>query len=206
VTAPRVLMLDHRDSFVFNLVDAYARAGCEVNTVRAQLAPAQLDRLLADWRPDLVVLSPGPGHPAEATTTLHFLRAGRPVPTLGVCLGHQAMGLAAGGEVDRARRPVHGRASRLRAGGDPLFAGLPADLAVGRYHSLVITRVPADLEVIATADDDGGEVPMAIRHRRLPWVGFQFHPESALTAWGDRLLLRVLDEALSPPPRPCSQP
>jgi anthranilate synthase/aminodeoxychorismate synthase-like glutamine amidotransferase len=191
----RVLVLDHRDSFVFNLVDALARRGAVVRTLRADLPIEQLDSQIAEFAPQLVVLSPGPGHPRAATTTLAFLRQQRAVPVLGVCLGQQAMGVAAGGEVGRAPAPVHGRATPLRVGDDPLFAGLPRQLLAARYHSLVITALPGALRVIATTDD-AGELPMAVRHRTLPWIGFQFHPESVLTAWGDVLLQRVLAEAL----------
>jgi len=194
VTA-RILVLDHRDSFVFNLVDAFARRGAAVRTLRADLSPAQLEAQLAAFAPQLVVLSPGPGHPRAATTTLDFLRRERGLPVLGVCLGQQAMGLAAGGEVGRAPTPVHGRATAIRVADDPLFAGLPRRLGAARYHSLVITTLPSALRVIATTDDCDA-LPMAVRHRTLPWIGFQFHPESVLTAWGDVLLQRVLAEAL----------
>ncbi len=192
---PRVLVLDHQDSFVFNLVDAFARRGAEVRTLRAVLTPTQLEHSVATFAPHLVVLSPGPGHPRDATTTLAFLRAQPAVPVLGVCLGQQAMGLAAGGAVGRAPAPVHGRATPIAPSDDVLFRDLPRPLLAGRYHSLVITEMPRTLRVIAsTADPDA--LPMAVRHRTLPWVGVQFHPESVLTAWGDVLLQRVLAQAV----------
>ncbi|MEO6596142.1 MAG: aminodeoxychorismate/anthranilate synthase component II [Planctomycetota bacterium] len=204
---PRILVLDHRDSFVFNLVDAFARRGCEVRTLRAELSPAQLDAQLNTFVPHLVVLSPGPGHPRAATTTLTFLRTSPRVPVLGVCLGLQAMALAVGGRVEPAPEPVHGRATQIRVleDDDPLFADLPRTLSVGRYHSLMVTALPSTLRVLATTDDDHA-LPMAVRHRSLPWLGLQFHPESVLTAWGDLLLQRALTQAMAHPHAPTATP
>lgn len=207
--SPRILVLDHCDSFVFNLVDAFARRGCDVRTLRAELSPAQLDAQLGTFAPHLVVLSPGPGHPRTATTTLAFLRTPPRVPVLGVCLGLQAMALAVGGRVEPAPEPVHGRATQIRvaddAARDPLFADLPRTLSAGRYHSLMVTALPSTLRVLATTDD-AHALPMAVRHCSLPWLGLQFHPESVLTAWGDLLLQRALAEAMAHPHAPTAAP
>lgn len=203
MSAPRVLCVDHRDSFVFNLVDALARCGASVRTVRADVDLGVLEGTVDELAPDLVLLSPGPGHPSDARTTVAWLRSRPRLPVLGVCLGHQALAVALGGEVDRAPVPVHGRASRLtftvepnttpRLGTTPL----PQPFLAGRYHSLVVTRVPADCEVLATVRDSDVDLVMAMRHRHLPWLGVQFHPESVLTPYGDALLRGVLADALT---------
>jgi anthranilate synthase/aminodeoxychorismate synthase-like glutamine amidotransferase len=191
---PRVLVLDHRDSFVFTLVDHFARLGADVRTLRTSVSLPQLQSYMSDFDPALVLLSPGPGHPSSAGVMLPFLRTAPQVPIAGVCLGHQALALAAGGEVARATQPVHGRASEVEHDGDPIFAGIPRRFAAGRYHSLAVTNVPAEFEVIARAADDPRLV-MAIRHRTLPQIGLQFHPESVLTPFGARLVQNLLHHA-----------
>ncbi len=195
MNAPRVLCVDHRDSFVFNLVDALGRCGASVRTIRADLPDGALAAAVADLAPDLVLLSPGPGHPRDAHATVAWLATRPAVPVLGVCLGHQAMAVALGGEVVRAPRPVHGRASAVAFSAAVGPTPLPRTFPVGRYHSLVVTRVPDEFEVIATTHDDGHELVMAMRHRALPWLGLQFHPESVLTPHGDALLCSVLADA-----------
>ena len=142
------------------------------------IGPGEAERLA----PSHLVLSPGPGRPAEAGACVELVRrlSGR-VPTLGVCLGHQAIVEAFGGEIGPARRLVHGKSSPISHDGRGLFRGLPEEFEAGRYHSLAATRVPDVLEVSATSDD--GEV-MAVRHRELPVEGLQFHPESVLTPLG----------------------
>jgi anthranilate synthase/aminodeoxychorismate synthase-like glutamine amidotransferase len=141
--------------------------------------------------PSHLVISPGPGRPENAGVSLEIVeRLGPNVPTLGVCLGHQAVIEAFGGEVGQARRLVHGKASQIAHDGQGLFSGLPDPLQGGRYHSLAATRVPEELEVCATTDD--GEV-MAVRHRELPVVGIQFHPESVLTPDGPALAKNFLE-------------
>ena len=197
MTAPRVLCVDHRDSFVFNLVDALARCGALVRTIRADIEPGALRAAVDEFGPDLVLLSPGPGHPCDALTTVAWLRDRPRVPVLGVCLGHQAMAVALDGEVARAPAPVHGRASRLTFTAEPCRAPLPQPFVAGRYHSLVVTRVPVECEVLATVRDGNADLVMAMRHRELPWLGVQFHPESVLTPYGDALLRGVLADALT---------
>ena len=140
--------------------------------------------------PDRLVVSPGPGRPADAGISVELIRRlGPRVPTLGVCLGHQAIVEAYGGSVGRAQRLVHGKASPVAHDGQGVFAGLPDPLEAGRYHSLAAVDVPDELEVTARTED--GEV-MAVRHREHPVVGIQFHPESVLTPQGRALLANFL--------------
>ena len=174
----RVLLVDNYDSFTYNLAQAFGSLGAEVTVVRAD-DPALATAL--DQNPDRLVISPGPGRPAPRVVEL--VRRTR-VPTLGVCLGHQAIVEAFGGEIGFARRLVHGKASPVHHDGVGLFAGLPPAFDAGRYHSLAAARVPDELEISATCDE--GEV-MAVRHRELPVDGVQFHPESVLTPLGPAL-------------------
>ena len=182
-----ILLVDAYDSFTYNLAHLFEQLGAEVVVRRVdEVDAAQAERLA----PSHLVLSPGPGRPDGAGAMLELVRdvAGR-VPTLGVCLGHQAIVEALGGEVGPARNLLHGKASAIRHDGRGLFEGLPAGFAAGRYHSLAATAVPPDLEVSARTDD--GEV-MAVRHRELPIDGIQFHPESVLTPHGPELLRNFL--------------
>ena len=152
---------------------------------------------IGELRPDAIVLSPGPCTPAEAGVTVPVIRRwGATIPTLGVCLGHQAIGEAYGGRVVRARRVMHGKTSEIAHDGEGLFAGLPSPLRVMRYHSLVVEResLPAELEVTAVATDDETELH-AVRHRSHPVWGVQFHPESILTDGGRRILQNFLELA-----------
>ncbi|HEY7700580.1 MAG TPA: aminodeoxychorismate/anthranilate synthase component II [Vicinamibacteria bacterium] len=197
MSSARVLVLDNRDSFVFNLVDEFRRHDAEVATVRSNMSLADWQRCLNRFSPDLVVLSPGPGRPEEAGVMVPWLRTRPELPILGVCLGHQALAIAAGGRVERAPRPVHGRKSLISVGDDPVFDGLPLPLVAARYHSLVVTELPDELEVVATTRDEGQELVMAIRHRSLCQIGLQFHPESILTPGGGRIVSQFLREALA---------
>ena len=167
-----MLLVDNYDSFTYNLAHLFAALGEEV-VVRRNDEPG-----LEELRPDRLVISPGPGRPPPRVVEL--VRRSR-VPTLGVCLGHQAIVEAFGGEIGPARRLVHGKATVVTHDGRGIFAGLPADFLAGRYHSLAATSVPECFEISATAAD--GEV-MAVRHRKLPIDGVQFHPESVLTPVG----------------------
>jgi anthranilate synthase/aminodeoxychorismate synthase-like glutamine amidotransferase len=183
----RILMVDNYDSFTYNLVQYLGELGAETVAVRNDRAT--VDELLAeDW--DRVVVSPGPCTPHEAGISVEAMRrfpeAG--VPTLGVCLGHQSLAQAFGGTVVR-HVPVHGKATEIEHDGTGLFAGLPPKLVVGRYHSLVVDpALPDCLQETAR----GGGVLMAMRHRELPALGVQFHPESVLTPDGRRLLANFL--------------
>jgi anthranilate synthase/aminodeoxychorismate synthase-like glutamine amidotransferase len=185
----RVLVLDNYDSFTYNLVQYLGELGAEVETVRNDRASA--DELLAGGY-QRCVISPGPCTPNEAGITLELVRrmpeAG--VPTLGVCLGHQALAQAFGGNVI-LNPPVHGKATTIEHDGRTIFRGLRSPLTVGRYHSLVVdAELPDCLEETAR----GGGVLMALRHRELPAEGVQFHPESVLTEQGRELLGNFLEE------------
>jgi anthranilate synthase/aminodeoxychorismate synthase-like glutamine amidotransferase len=184
-----ILVIDNYDSFTYNLVQYLGELGANI-TVRRNDALTVDD--IAELNPDGLVLSPGPGHPESAGITLDTIRryAGT-IPILGVCLGHQAIGAAFGGEVVRAERIMHGKTSPVDHEGDGLFDGLPAPFQAGRYHSLVVKRetMPQCLEV--TAWTDTGEV-MGLKHKEMPVYGVQFHPESILTEGGKRLLQNFL--------------
>jgi anthranilate synthase/aminodeoxychorismate synthase-like glutamine amidotransferase len=187
-----ILVIDNYDSFTYNLVQYLGELGAEV-VVRRNDA-ITVDEI-AEMAPSAMVLSPGPCAPAQAGITVEAIRAlGHRIPTLGVCLGHQAIGEAYGGRVVRAARAVHGKTSRIVHNGCELFAGLPTPLEVGRYHSLVVERatLPAELQVVATSVDDPTEIH-ALRHETHPVWGVQFHPESVLTPNGKQLLRNFLD-------------
>ena len=186
-----LLVIDNYDSFTYNLVQYLGELGAAPHVVRNDAIDVEAVGAMA---PRAIVLSPGPCTPREAGVTVPVLRRwGATIPTLGVCLGHQAIGEAYGGDVVRATRIMHGKVSTLAHDGMGLFDGLPQPLAVMRYHSLVIepTTLPRELEVIATATDDPTEIH-AVRHRTHPVWGVQFHPESVLTQDGKRLLANFL--------------
>lgn len=187
-----LLVIDNYDSFTYNLVQYLGELGAEVEVRRNDAVTVDEIGRMA---PAAIVLSPGPCAPAQAGVTVEVIRAwGSRIPTLGVCLGHQAIGEAYGGKVVRASRAVHGKSSRVTHDGRDLFAGLPNPLEVGRYHSLVVEResLPATLEVSATAEEDPSEIH-ALRHAEYPVWGVQFHPESVLTPHGKRILRNFLD-------------
>lgn len=174
-----VLVIDNYDSFTYNLVHLFEELGLEVVTVRNDALTVDEAVALA---PDRLVVSPGPGRPGDAGISIAVIRAlGPTTPTLGVCLGHQAIVEAFGGEVGQARALLHGKASAVTHDGRGVFSGLADEIEVGRYHSLAATRVPDELAVTARTAD--GEV-MGVRHRTLPIEGVQFHPESVLTPDG----------------------
>ena len=178
--AMRTLLIDNYDSYTFNLFHLLGEVNDEEPIV------VRNDDLpwddLAALDPDNIVISPGPGRPEDAGVSLELIRTlGPQVPTLGVCLGHQAVVEAFGGSVGAARSLLHGKASRVHHDGLGVYAGLPEEIEVGRYHSLAATEVPDDLAVTARTDD--GEV-MGVRHRTLRIEGVQFHPESVLTPTG----------------------
>jgi anthranilate synthase component 2 len=180
----RVFLLDNYDSFTYNLVHLLYRLGIDVTVARNDALT--VDEVAA-LEPDAIVLSPGPSRPEKAGISIELVRRlGPRVPTLGVCLGHQAIGVAYGAVVERVE-PVHGKRSPILHDGEGPFAGLPSPLPAARYHSLAISRtaLPADLAVTAWATD--GTV-MAVAHRSHPVVGFQFHPESILTDDGEALV------------------
>ena len=185
-----VLFIDNFDSFVFNLVDEFARRDCEVEVWRNDVDVEHALALAgASGMPPLVVLSPGPGTPAEAGCCIDLLRrAPDDLPIFGVCLGHQAIVEAFGGRVDRAPEVVHGSASPVEHDGQGVFEKLPSPMSAARYHSLVGVEIPSALEVTARLNG----MPMAIKHRTRPIVGVQFHPESILTPEGGLLIENVI--------------
>jgi anthranilate synthase component 2 len=181
-------MVDNYDSFTYNLVHVLEELGAEVVVHRNDAIGVAEAEALA---PDRLVVSPGPGRPADAGVSIELIRRlGPTTPTLGVCLGHQAIVEAFGGEVGHARALLHGKASRVRHDGQGVFRGLPQELEAGRYHSLAATSVPPDL--IVTAQTEDGEV-MGVRHATHPIEGVQFHPESVLTPDGPALLRNFLE-------------
>jgi anthranilate synthase component 2 len=185
-----ILLVDNYDSFTYNLAHLLQELGAEVLVRRNDEIDADEAERLA---PSHLVVSPGPGRPAGSGATLEIVRRLAPTtPTLGVCLGHQAIVEAFGGEIGQAQRLLHGKASRVQHDGKSVFAGLPQDFEAGRYHSLSAARVPDVLEVSATSDD--GEV-MGVRHRELRVDGVQFHPESVLTPDGPALVRNFLEGA-----------
>jgi anthranilate synthase/aminodeoxychorismate synthase-like glutamine amidotransferase len=183
-----ILLIDNYDSFTYNLVHLFQELGAEVVVRRNdQLDADEAERLA----PAHLVVSPGPGRPGESGATVEIVRRLAPTtPTLGVCLGHQAIVEAFGGEIGQAQRLVHGKASAVSHDGHGIFNGLPQGFQAGRYHSLAATRIPEELEVSATTED--GEV-MAVRHRGLRVDGVQFHPESVLTPDGPLLCRNFLE-------------
>ncbi len=194
--AGRLLMVDNYDSFTYNLVQILLARGVEVEVVRNDVESAEA--LLAR-RPAGIVLSPGPGRPEEAGVCVELIGRRPAVPLLGVCLGHQALGVAFGGVVDRAPRLMHGKTSQIRHLGEGLFAGLPNPFEATRYHSLEVRAdsLPEVFEPVAWSEEG---TLMGMRHRGLPYWGVQFHPESVLTAAGPALIDNFL--ALCRQPRP----
>ncbi|RMW96274.1 aminodeoxychorismate/anthranilate synthase component II [Allofranklinella schreckenbergeri] len=189
MTPIRLLMIDNYDSFTYNIVQYFGELGADVTVWRND--EIGLDDIAA-FAPDRLVISPGPSSPAQAGISVaaiqHF--AGK-VPILGVCLGHQSIGAAFGGHIVRAKELMHGKTSTITTNGEGVFAGLPKQFTVNRYHSLAIEResLPEALEITAWTDD--GEI-MGIRHQSLPIEGVQFHPESILTEHGHAMLRNFL--------------
>lgn len=189
-----LLVLDNYDSFTFNLVQQLGAMGAEPVVVRND--DHSVEELEA-MKPDRVVVSPGPCTPREAGVSIEAFRrlGGAGIPMLGVCLGHQSLGEAFGGETVRGRRTMHGKTGLVRHEGDDLFEGVSSPFSVARYHSLVTNpdRLPEELEPIAWSVDeaDSGEV-QAMKHRSLPLWGVQFHPESFFGEGGDRILANFL--------------
>ncbi len=184
-----ILLIDNYDSFTFNLVHLLGDLGARCDVVRND--QLSVDEALAR-EPEAIVLSPGPCAPVDAGICLDLIRAsaGR-LPVLGVCLGHQAIGEAFGGEVVRAAEPMHGKLGRIVHAGDDVFAGLPSPFLATRYHSLVVDPSSLPDALVATAHTEDGVI-MGLRHRTLPVFGVQFHPESIASEHGHQLLANFL--------------
>jgi len=184
----RILLLDNFDSFTYNVKHLLETFSVAVAVRRADALTLAEAAALA---PELIVISPGPGSPEEATVALDVVRAfaGR-VPLFGICLGMQVMVTAFGGRVAPAAEPVHGKTSPVRHDGRGLFHGIPNPVRVARYHSLLVVATPPVFAVAATGPDG---IPMAVRHRTLPLAGVQFHPESFLTEHGREMMAHVLN-------------
>jgi anthranilate synthase/aminodeoxychorismate synthase-like glutamine amidotransferase len=190
-----ILVVDHYDSFVYNLVQLVESFGHDTSVVRSDDAGAAE---LAGRAPEAVILSPGPGRPESAGCFLDMVAAvDEATPVLGVCLGHQAIGAAFGGPVVRAPEPVHGKASLVYHEGRGILAGLPSPFEAGRYHSLVVDRGELPPELVVTAETEEGLV-MAVEHRSLPRFGVQFHPESILTPYGPQIVENFLGLVAAP--------
>jgi anthranilate synthase/aminodeoxychorismate synthase-like glutamine amidotransferase len=196
-----VFVLDNYDSFTYNLVQYMGELGAEIVIRRNdELTPAEVEAL----HPDRILISPGPCTPHDAGISMdlirHFARPGAPrTPILGVCLGHQAIGAAFGGNVVRAPKLMHGKTSEIEHDGKTIFAGIPSAMTCTRYHSLIVEDkdLPAELEVSArtVSSDEGTSASrtiMALRHRELPIEGVQFHPESVLTVHGKQIIANFL--------------
>ena len=186
-----VLVIDNYDSFTYNLVQYLGELGAEVRVRRNdEVTVGEVEAM----QPTQIVISPGPGRPEDAGVTLDMIRHfGPTTPLLGVCLGHQAIGVVYGGTVCRTISPMHGKTSTVVHDGKGVFSGIAAQFQAGRYHSLIIAAnsVPADIEVSARARDE--DTIMGVRHRKYPVHGVQFHPESVLTDEGRRILQNFLD-------------
>jgi anthranilate synthase/aminodeoxychorismate synthase-like glutamine amidotransferase len=186
-----ILVIDNYDSFTYNLVQYLGELGAELRVRRNdQVTVGEIEAMA----PEQILISPGPGRPEDAGISVDVIRRfGPSVPILGVCLGHQAIGVVYGGTVCRANVPMHGKTSTVVHDGKGLFRGMTEPFPAGRYHSLVISsdRLPSELEVAARTREDG--TIMAVRHRSYPVHGVQFHPESVLTGEGRRILRNFLD-------------
>ncbi len=186
----KLLMIDNYDSFTYNLVQYFGELGADVEVFRNDEITIEG---IAGRRPERLVISPGPCSPAQAGISVEAIRhfAGQ-LPILGVCLGHQAVGAAFGGTIVRARELMHGKTSVITTTGEGVFAGLPKQFTVNRYHSLTIEKASCPAELAVTAWTDDGEI-QGVRHRELAIQGVQFHPESILTEHGHAMLRNFLE-------------
>jgi anthranilate synthase component 2 len=188
----KVLFIDNFDSFTYNLVDDFCKRNCRAKVYRSDTALDELKALAAEFEPDLLVISPGPGTPDTAGVSLQATGYFKDkLPILGVCLGHQVIVQYFGGKIGHAPTPMHGKPSRITHNEKDVFAGVENPLQAGRYHSLVAVQVPECLE--KTAEFEG--IVMGVRHKELPIFGVQFHPESILTPAGGKIIENILSIA-----------
>jgi len=186
----RVLIIDNIDSFVYNLYQYVGELGAEVLVKRNDVSLEEIGKI----NPDAIIISPGPGVPEKAGSSVAVIRGlGEDTPILGVCLGHQAIGVAYGGEVGRASNLMHGKTSEIRHDGKWIYRDIPNPFTATRYHSLAIVEetLPRDLKITAKSMDDG--IIMGVRHKVYPVEGVQFHPESILTSHGKRMMRNFLE-------------
>jgi anthranilate synthase/aminodeoxychorismate synthase-like glutamine amidotransferase len=194
MSAPHILIIDNYDSFVHNLARYVRRAGADTTILRND---AKTVKQIAKLKPDGIIISPGPKKPSDAGICIELIKTLGPTsPILGVCLGHQAIGEAYGGETIKAQEPVHGQSANITHNADGLFAGLPSPMQVGRYHSL-ITDIKNAPGITVTAHYNNA--PMAIKHAHHPIYGVQFHPESILTEYGQDLIKNFINIVLDYP-------
>ena len=185
----KVLFIDNFDSFTYNLVDDFCKRNCRAMVSRADISLNELKDIAGNFRPDLIVISPGPGTPDTSGVTLEVIEHFKDkIPIFGVCLGFQAVAQFFGARVVHAPQPMHGKPSRVTHNGKGIFSDLENPLQVGRYHSLCVKDIPDCLET--TAEFEG--LVMGLRHKELPVFGVQFHPESILTPTGGRLIQNIL--------------
>jgi len=190
----KVLFIDNFDSFTYNLVDDFCKRDCRAKVYRADTALEELKAVAAEFDPDLLVISPGPGTPDTAGVSLAAIGYFKDkLPIFGVCLGHQIIVQHFGGKIGHAPEPMHGKPSRVTHNEKDIFAGVENPLQAGRYHSLCALEVPDCLEETARFED----VVMGVRHKELPIFGVQFHPESILTPAGGKIIENVLSIAVS---------
>ncbi len=191
---PKVLFIDNFDSFTYNLVDDFCKRNCDARIYRSDTRLDELKKIAEDFKPDLCVISPGPGTPDTAGVSLDAVGYFKDkLPILGVCLGHQVIVQHFGGQIGHAPVPMHGKGSRVTHNGKGVFAGVENPLQAGRYHSLcaVPAQLPDCLE--KTAEFEG--IVMAVEHKTLPIFGVQFHPESILTPAGGKIIENMLEIA-----------
>ena len=195
MTKAHIVLLDNFDSFTYNLVDQFRSLGHPVTVYRNSLTVEQMTQAINDKTNPVLVLSPGPGAPADAGCMPELIvHLKGKVPMIGICLGHQAIVEAYGGKVEGAGDIVHGKAAMMRHNQHPVFGELPNPLSIARYHSLVATQVPDSLKVVANVND----LVMAVTQDDDKVCGFQFHPESILTTQGAQLLINTLDWVTTP--------
>jgi anthranilate synthase component 2 len=185
----RVLMIDNFDSFTYNLVDELEKQNCDVSVYRNNINLPEMDKIIAEEKFQLLVISPGPSNPKNSGICLPLIQKySSTLPIFGVCLGFQCIIEAFGGKIQRCPEVYHGKSSIIHHNGKNLFSGLQTPIHVGRYHSLYASEVPQDFIIAA----EYNQIPMAVYHKKLPLSGVQFHPESVLTASGNRIINNIL--------------
>ncbi|MBW8002708.1 MAG: aminodeoxychorismate/anthranilate synthase component II [Planctomycetes bacterium] len=190
---PKILFIDNFDSFTYNLVDEFCKRDCDARVYRADTSLEDLKKIAEEFKPDLLVISPGPGVPDTSGVTLAAIDYFKDkLPIFGVCLGHQALGQYFGGKIGHAPLPMHGKGSRVSHDGKGVFAGVENPLQAGRYHSICVLEVADCME--KSAEFEG--IVMGARHKELPIFGVQFHPESILTPAGGKIIENVLAIAM----------